>query len=66
MSKYIYKGWTTLNLHNAISCSIGIHDWAEEKDTAVKVSIFTIRHYKCKRCNAIKCEGKIEPIGDNS
>ena len=65
--KYIYKGWTTLNLHNALQCSIGNHAWVEKKDTVVFVSPFTIRHYKCKRCNAIKCEGKIEPLnGDKS
>ena len=63
MSNYIYKGWTTLNFHNALMCCIGKHDWVEEKDTVVEVSSFTIRHYKCKRCNAIKCEGKIEPFG---
>ena len=60
MNIYIYKGWTTLNLCKALSCFIGKHDWIEEKDTVVEVACFTIRHYKCKRCSAIKCEGKVE------
>ena len=60
VNKYIYRGLTILNLFRSLCCFIGIHDWIEEKDTVVKVACFTIRHYKCKRCIAIKCKGEIE------